>query len=336
MVLSINPPPTQNSEVNDNPKDFLYFLKMQRKSNPCNLIAGSLNINSLRNKFQTVKYILQNEFTDILALCETKLDESFPEDQFNIPNYVCHRKDRTSHGGGLIIYARSDIPQRRRLDIESSIDSLTTGTEIIIVELILSSKERWFYISGYKPPCIKDSVMISAFDMLCDKLLNESQTIVILGDYNCDFMMENVLASSCVSFDLHNLVKSPTCHMTSKGTLLDLCLVSQPMRFKKSLNLECWLSDCHNFICITTKLSVSKQSPDIIRYHSFKHFVDEQFVHDLYLLSELMESNKDEQDSVATQMFCDSFINVVEHHAPLKTKYTRHNNVPFINSQWRK
>ena len=48
--------------------------------------------------------------------------------------------------------------------------------------------------------------MITAFDMLCGNLFNESHNMVHLCGYNCNVMEENVLADSCGSFDLHNLL----------------------------------------------------------------------------------------------------------------------------------
>ena len=55
----------------DDVPDFLYWLQMHRKTHPTNLLSGSLNINSIRNKFSTVEYILQNAYVDIFGICET-------------------------------------------------------------------------------------------------------------------------------------------------------------------------------------------------------------------------------------------------------------------------
>ena len=38
-------------DCSDEPEDFLCMLQQHRKNNPRNLITGSLNINSIRNKF---------------------------------------------------------------------------------------------------------------------------------------------------------------------------------------------------------------------------------------------------------------------------------------------
>ena len=240
----------------ENPKDFIYRLQMHRKSNPANLIAGFLNINSIRNKFSALQHILCNAYVDLMGVSETKLDDTFPHGQFHVDNYVLSRKDRTSHGGGVALYVRSDIPHRCRHDLENIIDRSATGFEIIIMEVTMRRKDRWIYVVGYKPPGIKDLAFYDIFSTLCDLILPECQNIVILGDYNCDFMVDTPLKDICETFDLQNLIFDPTCFKKQKGSLIDLCLVSNPLRFKKALNLDCWLSDWHNFICITTKLSV--------------------------------------------------------------------------------
>ena len=76
------------------PQDFLYHMQKHRISHPTNLIIGSLNINSVRHKFSTVNHILSNGYLDIFGLSETKIDQSFPDGQFRIESYMCHRKDR--------------------------------------------------------------------------------------------------------------------------------------------------------------------------------------------------------------------------------------------------
>ena len=160
------------------------MLLQHRKNNPRNLITESLNINSIRNKFDAVQHMLKCQYIDILALCEAKLDDSFPIGQFDVPEYNCIRKNRSRNGGGLMYYIRSDIPHRRRDDLEHVIDS-HMGFELMIIELTLNYKEKWLYVLGYKSPEMKNSVFGNAFQFLCDVILNESSNIVLLGDYNC-------------------------------------------------------------------------------------------------------------------------------------------------------
>ena len=47
----------------------------------------------------------------LFTIPETKLDDSFPEDQFFIDGYhTPFRHDRNSNGGGILLYVREDIP----------------------------------------------------------------------------------------------------------------------------------------------------------------------------------------------------------------------------------
>ena len=328
-------PSSQDEGKSDQLPDFLYRLQMHRKAHPKNLLSGSLNINSIRNKFSTVEYILQNAYVDIFGICETKLDHTFPEGQFHVKNYIHYRKDRSSNGGGLMMYFRSDIPQRRRHDLEKIIDGRESGLEILIIETTMNAKERWIYVMGYKPPNVTSSVFIDAFSLMCDLILKESNNVIVLGDYNCNFMSENALKDLCTSFDIHNIVNVPTCHKNSVGTLIDICLVSRPLRFKTALNLDCWLSDFHDFICITTKLYFPRRAPSVIQYRSYKNFVDELFINDLFILSQTM-MHCDYNINMCIDFFISHLSGIIDKHAPMKYKKIRQNNVPYMNSELRR
>ena len=89
--------------------DLLQRLRIQNLNR---VVIGNLNVNSLPGKFDELKSIVKDK-VDILILSETKLDESFPTNQFKIEGYKCpYRKDRNKSGGGVLIYVREDIPSR--------------------------------------------------------------------------------------------------------------------------------------------------------------------------------------------------------------------------------
>ena len=77
----------------------------------------------------------------IYLISESKLDESFPSAQFKVTDFSLHRRDRDRHGGGLLLYIRSDIPHRRRYDLEPEISH---GIEIMIIETRLYKAENGF------------------------------------------------------------------------------------------------------------------------------------------------------------------------------------------------
>ena len=86
-----------------------------------------------------------------------------------------------------MFYIRSDVPHRRRCDLEQMTDS-QAGLKIIVLEVMLNKKERWIYFLGYKPQIIADYILKDAFDLLCGVALSEFQNVVLLADYNCVFL----------------------------------------------------------------------------------------------------------------------------------------------------
>ena len=77
-----------------------------------NLILGHVNIKSIRNKFDSLVYMLDKR-VNIFLISETKLDDLFPLAQFKMDGFATlYRYDRSDKGGGPLLYIREDIPSR--------------------------------------------------------------------------------------------------------------------------------------------------------------------------------------------------------------------------------
>ena len=61
-------------------------LNSLRNKNVNNIIIAQLNINSITHKFDQLSFIIQGN-VDVLLVSETKLNETFPTDQFHIAGY---------------------------------------------------------------------------------------------------------------------------------------------------------------------------------------------------------------------------------------------------------
>ena len=57
-------------------------------------------------------------------------------------------------------------------------------------------------------------------------------------------------------YGLCNIVDTPTCFKSNSPTLIDVAFVNNPRRCNKVITFDCGLSDCHNMVCISTKLHV--------------------------------------------------------------------------------
>ena len=93
---------------------------------------GHLKINSLRNKFESIKPIISPNF-DIFLISKTKLD-----DLFQIIKLF--RKDMNFFGGGLCIYVKENIASKQL--------NLHLGKETEAIYLEINKRLRKWLIVG--------------------------------------------------------------------------------------------------------------------------------------------------------------------------------------------
>ena len=111
----------------DSKQNFVTFQSVQAHwcKIPKNTIIGSLNENSVRNKFVAIEKLIKNKI-DICLISETRVDESFPNEQFKINGYKMFRKDRDRFGGGLMFYVNEQISSK-----VLSLESIPVNIELI-------------------------------------------------------------------------------------------------------------------------------------------------------------------------------------------------------------
>ena len=73
-------------------------LRRMKAQSSDKLSLGHLNMNSIRNKYEALKFIIEHKI-------ETTLDDSFPTAQFLIKGFSApYRFDRNSKGVYLLVY----------------------------------------------------------------------------------------------------------------------------------------------------------------------------------------------------------------------------------------
>ena len=114
------------------PRDLLTNIKL---ANANKIVIGHLNINSIRNKFDSFKYLIDDNM-DIILLSETKLNDTFHVSQFLIHGFHApYRADSTANGGGLFLFVREHLPTRE-IKVEFS-----TKIEAIVIEINLKKRK---------------------------------------------------------------------------------------------------------------------------------------------------------------------------------------------------
>ena len=74
--------------------------------------------------FVDCECFLESNSPDILALCETNLDDSIDSGNFSVRGYLpLIRKDSSTHMHGLAVYVKEGLPFARDLSLENSADS---------------------------------------------------------------------------------------------------------------------------------------------------------------------------------------------------------------------
>ena len=177
--------------------------------------------------------------------------------------------------------------------------------------------------------------MLSNHLMILSKNLEHYQpfydNIILLGDFNSE-CTDHCMTEFCSIFNLTSLIKEKTCFKSVENpSCIDLILTNRPQSFQNSSVIETGLSDFHKLTITVLKSSFRKKPPKVISYRSYKKFSNVNFRHDL----ESYVSGVDIYN-ISNDDFVDNFMQIVDTHAPIKQKYIRANNSPFITKELRK
>ena len=195
------------------------FLHQQRLKYAKNLIIGHLNINSIRNKFLDFKKVVLSD-TDIYLISETKLDDSFPDQQFHVNGYKMFRKDRNKFGGGLILFVKENIPCKVLNTFRFSEEC-----EIISIDFSISNK-KWLLLGIYNPPSQNEALFVEQIKLALNTCCTTYENFLLLVDFN--MTTENSKLQDLVDvFCLENLIKEPTCFKSIVPTTIDLIVTNQ-------------------------------------------------------------------------------------------------------------
>ena len=266
-------------------------IKMENLNRP---VIAPLNINSLRNKHKSLKLLIKG-YVDILVLAETKLDDNFPSQQFFIEGYALpYREDRYEHGGGLMIYIREGIASRELAGC---------------------------YNNNIKS--IKD--FLDNLGSLLDFYMSRVDNLIILRDFNFQ-TNEPAMKDFCDIYNLKNLITEPTGFKNmDNSSSIDLILTNRSKSFLNNQAVETGLSDHHKITVTVLRTFCPKQSPICIKYRDYKLFNSDVFCNVLK-----QELHKIGILNITYDIFESTFMENLNIYAPMKMKYIRANNAPFV------
>ena len=260
------------------------------------------------------------EKPDILILTETFCSAKVPDSFYSTPGFHLHRKDRIGRsGGGILAFVNSSLQVKRREDLEA------TDLECLWLETCPFKSKRPLLIAGiYRPPSYK-----VADDKRLGKNIENAhllnREIVILGDFNIDFLCAKKVQKHSLLKTMRNLNMSQLVHKITRPvskTCLDHIWSSHPERLHSVRVMSSGISD-HLPVIVTRKfIKCPKNNKDqhrTITYRDIKGLNKEQFVSSLHEApwdcAFVFEDTNDVVDA-----WYNVFNDIIDEHLPLKQK----------------
>ena len=309
----------------ENSDDIIEGLKTFRLKFPQNPIIAQININSTRNKFETLVSLVTSDI-DILMISETKIDESFPLSQFMIDRFsMPYCRDRNAHGGGILVYFRNNITLKLL-----KTENLPSDIQAIFIEMNIKSK-KWLLCCTYNPNKSLIENHLRQLQKQLEAFSERYEHFLIMGDFNTD-VSDPSMTSFCTLFKLKSIVKEPTCYKNPENSsCIDLFLTNCPGCFHSTCLDETGLSDFHKLVVTILRTRFELLPPKIIKYRNYKNFNGDEF---RFLFNKRL--NDFNADDITVDIFKMTFFNFLLKFAPLKKKYLRANHSRFVNKELNK
>ena len=290
-----------------------------------------LNIQSLRYKLDHVKLFLYDNDIDVFCITETWLNEDFNDDFIQIDGYNVCRLDRThKEHGGIVCYIKNGISYKQ---INNFDDDLI---EALWVELNLPQTKPILLGTVYRPPDSK-AAYLSRIDSLFQECSNLYDDVIILGDFNSDINKSCNLKINKKNIARHSnfkqLIKYFTRITNKSKSIIDRAFVSNPDKVSSSGVHSLGLSD-HSLIYLIRKNKKVAVPPKIMKYRSFKHFNEHDFIN---CIKELNWNHVYDCNDVneALKIWQDLFTKACNKHAPIKDKLVKGSQLPeWINQDF--
>ena len=192
---------------------------------------------------------LDEEQPHIMALNETKLDDTIVSAELSISNYhEIIRKDRTRYGGGVALYIHNSIFYKYRNDI------IVREIEALPVDIEISNGKSISVVTWYKregPVEIFDHV-----ETLISRIDSENKECIIIGDTNCNLLSEfpdnstKHLTKLLQTYNFTQIIDEPTRTTIDTETLIDHVITNRPDANLEYGVITCGISD-HDAVYVT-------------------------------------------------------------------------------------
>lgn len=290
---------------------------------------ASLNIISLPKHIDELRIFMSDQVLDVLAINETSIDSTISDGELKISGYELIRQDRNRNGGGVCFYIHSTTNYKSRASI------VPDSSECLCIEIIKPNRKPVIVATWYRPPNSRANIL-EAFETLVSRIDCENKDIYILGDLNCDMLVDiptgqtNTLRHICEVYQLSQIITQPRVTIHS-NILIDLILTNTADKITFSGVLRVGFSD-HDMIYAYRKISFqSNKAHRYIFTRQFKNFSSEKFINDLKNVPWFLLARHADPESMWTE-WKTKFLEVADKHAPLRNRRIHNKQSPWITA----
>ena len=208
-----------------------------QKKKDGNLRILTFNANSAKGKPAEIGNICDYIRPDIMVITETKFDKSVSASEFLPPNFSSvGRKDRTLHGGGVMIACRKDLVAN-----EISLKGIKKDCELTFIRVSAAKGDPPLYVGAYYRSQTDNTANISldglqsAIEQVSALVRNSKSTVILAGDFNCPGICWDTLSVKPGS--AIPSVSSKLIDVTSNSSLPLTQLQEEPTRQNSILDL---------------------------------------------------------------------------------------------------
>ena len=178
------------------------------------LVLQLTNSRSILPKVPEIRHeVYAGRRPDVIAVTESWLKDSVPDDALSLPGYDIHRRDRMiRRGGGVLLWTSSALKCVRRFDLQE-------WQEDLWVEISSASCRPLVLACIYRPPDSSMKEFCDALETSLSRVSLNKCDVLVVGNFNATsprWLASDsfiIAAALCSSRPLFSLVFASWCHL---------------------------------------------------------------------------------------------------------------------------
>lgn len=306
------------------------------------LNAKSLKtVTMVRNKLLQFHSMVDIYKPHLIGVTETWITSEVDNKEILGSEYLIHRKDRATTGGGVLLAVHNSIKSKRLDKLESKNKNFN---EMLVVELSPTHSPKFAVIVCYKPPGVTNLIFADNLKHILTSIVRKGITnINILGDINIpeiNWAIGYPKATAGIAFELCKLFQEhglTQCNLNpsrnASENILDVVLSSEPDNISEIKSLEDILDSDHFILKFNIKIKNRPPRNTTRRIFNFKKFDFDRIKQhpDIHRLDNIVDEAGNNIDN-AWLTWKDCLLRIINRVVP-KITIRHKRNLPWIDRE---